>query len=84
MRLLLFYSTSKATLIVNMEDGSGKRPATRSGKSKLPAKKRKLLINDIVAEDQQFSEEVLSVFWSGQHFKEYQVQCAFYDLLKSN
>ena len=56
-----------------MAGGGGKRPTTRSSKCKLPAKKRKLLINEIISEDHEISEEVLSVFWGGLHFKEYQV-----------
>ena len=64
--------------------GGGKRPTTRSSKCKLPAKKRKLLINEIISEDHEISEEVLSVFWGGLHFKEYQVRCAFHDLFNSD
>ena len=45
-----------------MADGGGKRPTTCSSKCKLPAKKRKLLINEIISEDHEISEEVLSVW----------------------
>lgn len=55
-------------------------------KTKLPARKRKLLVDEFQSEEQEISANVLDIFWKGIHFEEYKNRESFrnYFQLESN
>ena len=61
--------------------GMAKRPANPgSTKVKLPAKKRKLLVNEVLKEDQDITAKALEALWKLHHFDEYKSRNAFCQL----
>ena len=64
--------------------GTARRPAiTKSGATKakhLPAKKRKLLVAEILKEEQDISAKALEALWKLRHFDEYPMRDKFREL----
>ena len=56
-------------VLVNKFIGMAKRPANPgSTKVKLPAEKRKLLMNEVLKEDQDITAKALEALWKLHHF----------------
>ena len=51
-------------------------------KTKLLARKRKLLVDEFQSEEQEISANVLDIFWRSIHFKEYRNRESFRDFFK--
>ena len=57
---------------------------TTKNKSKLSAKRRKLLVEEIQSEQHNISTEALETLWNQEHFKEYPNRSKFRELVKAN
>ena len=54
----------------------------KSGCSKLPAKKRKELVSEVIEEEQEVYEEALEILWNSVQFEEYETRKEFCNTFK--